>query len=283
MLFVGIVGGTMETLDLDSWAEFPAAIEDIKAKYGTFRIDKHTSSNSILYRGQGNVEWPLTTTLERVSDKEWSFISYLELIHRCLPQIESYFDRSWNIQPNWPEVEQEARNQIKNTGNQIPHYAYWVYLRHYEFPSPLLDWSKSPYVAAFFAFDEKLQSDRVAVYAYIEKTDGTRWSPHAKPRIELLGPYVRRTHRRHFLQQAWYTVAYMYGKDDHTFKPHESGFFGREEGQDILIKVTMPQTSRLDALRDLLEYNITRHSLFQSEESLIKTIATSEIELNGHE
>lgn len=36
--------------------------------------------------------------------------------------------------------------------NTPPGYEFMIYLRHHGFPSPLLDWSRSPYVAAFFCF-----------------------------------------------------------------------------------------------------------------------------------
>jgi hypothetical protein len=39
-------------------------------------------------------------------------------------------------------------------------YKYFVCLRHYGFPSPLLDWSRSPYFAALFAFSGATQNSR---------------------------------------------------------------------------------------------------------------------------
>lgn len=34
-------------------------------------------------------------------------------------------------------------------------YGFMTRLRHHGFPSPLLDWPQSPYIAAFFAFNKK--------------------------------------------------------------------------------------------------------------------------------
>jgi len=270
----------MEVRDLNTWNELAKEFDDIQSQYGKYMFKGRGFPNRILYRGQANDSWSLRTTLERFSQNKWTIISYMKVAHACLPQLESYLGRAWQIPKYWPEVKDEAIHRIQHKASPIPHYEYWVYLRHNGFPSPLLDWSQSPYIASFFAFDEHCQSDRVAIYAYIEKTDGTKWSAHSKPRIEVQGPYVR-TDKRHFLQQAWYTVAYNYGKDDHEFVPHERVFEDREEGQDILLKLTIPRTERIVALTALNAYNITRYSLFQTEESLVKTLAFCEIEEKG--
>ena len=268
----------MENIRLNSWAEFIRELEEIKSKYGTYEFRKREFRNQILFRGQADESWLLQTTLERMSDKKWTIMTYMNTIHSSLPQLESYLNSSWNIPTYWPTVRDKVIERINEGREPIPYYEYWAYLRHNGYPSPLLDWSASPYIAAFFAFEDHLQTDRVAIYAYIEKKEGTKFSFHSEPRISVQGPYVK-THKRHFLQQSWYTIAHQKEKDDHVFMNHETVFENPEEGQDILIKLTIPLSERLIALKELQEYNINRYSLFQTEESLVKTLAMQELEM----
>ena len=53
-----------------------------------------------------------------------------------------------------------------------------------------------------------------------------------------------------------------------------------EFSQDVLVKITMPAGERMKVLTDLYDYNINEFSLFQNEESLMKSMAFKEIELN---
>jgi hypothetical protein len=81
-----------------------------------------------------------------------------------------------------------------------------AYLRHHGFPSPLLDWSSSPYVAAYFAFAEPVEDGKnVAIYAYRERGDGGfKIGGNDEPFIRQLGPYVSGP-KRHFAQRSQYT------------------------------------------------------------------------------
>jgi hypothetical protein len=269
----------MITKSLDTWEDFPEEIKKIRAQYGKHVCGDIKVENRILFRGQANADWELKTTLERSSSRTWGIQDYMNIAQSCAPRLESTFNRTWNL-PEWPELHATMKRDHKSPFVKIPHYDYWVYLRHHGFPSPLLDWSKSPFIAAFFAFEEPEDTKCVAIFTYVESTTGGKGGFVGAPKISVQGPYVK-THERHYLQQAWYTIATEDKNNDHEFVPHESVFRKSGGNQDILIKLTIPVSERLKALNTLYDYNITRFSLFQTEEALVRTLAFQELESHG--
>lgn len=234
--------------------------------------------NVVLYRGQPDASWHLDTTLERYSQQTWTMHSYSNMTLGCAPAIESYTDTDWNL-PSRSELDKQFAKPQSIFLHRVPLYRYWIYLRHHGFPSPLLDWTHSPYIAAYFALAEKPEAESAAVFAFIEMPEGGKGTWEGIPQITVLGPNVR-THRRHFLQQCDYTVCtkLVENKHDRSFINHETVFGKGITGQDILIKITIPRSERRAALLHLREMNITEFSLFQTQEALMKALALERIE-----
>jgi hypothetical protein len=265
----------MTVCELSSWEGFEKRVErllgDWQGKPGTSRL---------LFRGQSNSGWQLKTTLERYAPDSLKARDYYRAIYGAKYQIESLTDRSWNI-PTPKEYNRWLSNQdfIRGFGNLNDAYAYIIHVRHHGFPSPLLDWSQSPFVAAFFAFKNATISDKVSIYAYVERVrKGTSGSSNA-PLIHGLGPTVR-SHARHVLQQCEYTICFKRSDNQWGYACHEDVFCKGDSEQDVLWKFNIPTTERLKVLRVLDRFNLNAFSLFGSEESLMETVALRFFHLN---
>ena len=71
----------MQSVDLNSWTDFPAAIAKLRAEFGSRKIDVPekgpiTRANRILFRGQADSDWKLETTLERATASEYTVRRY---------------------------------------------------------------------------------------------------------------------------------------------------------------------------------------------------------------
>jgi hypothetical protein len=262
----------MQTVDLASWEEFEEWLHQRQDARGQ-PSDGHKSP--FLFRGHGNVDWHLETTLERNARTKMSFETYFTLILRVKPQVETFTDVNWTI-PSFQEYQAWLRKYDTLMPWRFPAYDYMVYLRHHGFPSPLLDWTRSPYVAAYFAFKAPAAADgRVSLYLFWERPEGFKGSASNEPSIHSMGPYVR-SHRRHFLQQSEYTICIV-REDEWCYARHEDVFARGASDQDILWKVNIPATERLKVLQQLDGYNLNALSLFGSEESLMETMAMREL------
>lgn len=277
----------MEVKSLKSWSEFKSTIDDIRRKYGyhEFSVEGDETrrfNNTILFRGQQNASWKLETTLERKTNEKFSVLHYLTLVSKSVNELESYMGAKWNI-PDYPVLVGEIEKKQSEFSPYLPCYDYLIYLRHHGYPSPLLDWTESPYIAAYFAMCETPLEENVAVYAYIETPEGLKSMETDKAQISLQGPFVS-TDKRHFAQKAWYTVASRWenASAQHIFCSHHDVFDNPENDQDILIKITIPTIDRKLALKELNDYNINHFTLFQSEDALIKALSMKDFDISDY-
>lgn len=278
----------MSKLDLGGWSEFEGALRQIDDSRQEREARTGRRFSAPLFRGLASSEWGLETTLERSypserCDPTLSLLGYYRRIAASKPAIETLGQRRWDKLPEFDKFEELVNKSLSASLwldmllMQTPDiYEYLVYLRHHGYPSPLLDWSASPYVAAFFAFDSLHEkAERVAVYAFLQDAaHGGSSDAH----LFVVGPYFR-SHPRHLLQQCRYSmcVAFQQDESDWVFRPHQYGLSDAAGPEGELFEITIPVGERIAALKHLDLMNINAFSLFGSDDSLVRTIARREL------
>lgn len=257
--------------NLDSW-------EHLRNEIGNLVENLAERSDDLLFRGQAESNWKLDTTVERKLKTPISLSRYYRFAYTAKPRLETFVETTWNIHTP-SEFNSWLNEKDTLTFFDLPGYEYLAYLRHHGFPSPFIDWTASPYIAAFFAFNDCSPSDEnsVSVYCYLEHADIGKIRSSDQPGIYVFGPYAK-VHKRHVLQQSRYSICVEL---DEEYKPiyanHELVLTKNDEKQDRLWKFNVPSNERTQALKSLNNMNINSYSLFGSEDSLVESISTNEI------
>jgi len=252
----------MQERELNSWEEFLEASKPC--------IEAETRPQPLLFRGQANSEWGLQTTLERRGHGLYSASVYYQQIGIVSRTLETVTGRHWEL----PELTTREDCSSTPTG-----YAYMAFLRQNGFPSPLLDWSRSPYVASFFAYHDAKAvqaGGKVAIYAFQEYGEQGKQIDMRGPAILGLGRWIA-TDRKHFLQQSEYTICRRMRGNDLLYCPHEDAMKTPVEDyffrQDLLTKFILPAKEAPRVRARLYQMNITEYSLFEDTRALLSIFA----------
>ena len=114
-----------KTVEIDSWGTLLREVEDLK---------RH--SGSVLFRGQSDADWPLTPSLKRVSS------SFAVARQNEIDAYNIFRSRAHSfLSPNLFSVLTRHYNLL----------LWWAVMRHHGAPTRILDWTRSPFVALYFA------------------------------------------------------------------------------------------------------------------------------------
>src|ERR1700746_481226 len=90
----------MEERNVSPWEDLIEGLKEIRQK--RLSSSKYVQNSPLLFRGQGNSRWQLSTTLERKRER-MLYKDYYRIIHKIKPQIETLVGRDWPI-PSYPKV-----------------------------------------------------------------------------------------------------------------------------------------------------------------------------------
>jgi len=90
------------------------------------------------FRGQRKSEWKLQSTFHRYAER--TDITLIDYLNRIIPDVSFYVSA--------------YQNEDIDITNMYQFGSLLSRLQHHGFPTPLLDWTLSPYIAAYFAFKD---------------------------------------------------------------------------------------------------------------------------------
>ncbi|MCA4302756.1 FRG domain-containing protein [Acinetobacter baumannii] len=121
----------------------------------------------IIFRGQGDNQWDLKPTLSRDNGGKYQFINFMseqQREHKLLKDFQESCDLAGVYLPaDGNELRQKQLssydkffgkvniNQIKNDWFNQDYFELAAFAQHYGVSTRLLDWSKNPFVACYFA------------------------------------------------------------------------------------------------------------------------------------
>jgi FRG domain len=273
----------MQEIEVKRWSDFETQVQSLSRLLEEREAKTYRRFYAPLFRGLANSKRGLETTLERSypgerCDATMSLLKYYRKVLASRPAVETLTGKTWDKVPDFLGFKRLLKNDgngwLDEFFNKHPAiYEYLIYLRHHRYPSPLLDWTASPYVAAFFAFDIVAENvDSVCVYALLLDTGH---SGSSDAHLFIIGPHVR-SHRRHYAQQSYYSMCVKNDGEDYQFLQHEQAMADALGSNGDLFKFKLPASERLSVLKHLDLMNVNPYSLYGSEDSLIQTIARRE-------
>lgn len=243
--------GTTTAVVSPTKGHLPSALKPIRKIHTWVAFKRYVSelpSEQFIFRGQQNADWRLRTTFHRHAR-----CNLQKFLTTDVPELQRVFS--------------SLTTYRYNLDNGHEYAAFLSLAQHHGYPTPMLDWTWSPYIAAFFAYrnlrsrgrfkrNDKVRILKFSAYEWntrIRRFNGLFPFPQ---HVSLLVPLAI-GNARAIPQQALSMITNI---DD--VETYLSNFDGALGGTPALEAIDLPASARPQVMQDLALMGITSASLF---------------------
>jgi len=234
----------LKTKKLKSWSEFKK-----------WASDTHSENKFTSFRGHGCNKFTLETTLHRTGRTRLD-----RFANETIPEFR---DNS------------EAILNLKFDPNDAQDYSTVLGLaQHHGLPTPLLDWTASPYIAAFFAFSDALEnkeirqnSTHVRIFGLHERISLNSPRIVSIAHVQPYACYLRiapRSNARLYAQQGRFLVTNQLDVEAYI------EVLELNWNEKLLVAVDVPISCAIEALKDLHFMGLTAATMFPGLDGVCK-------------
>lgn len=233
----------------NSWAEFKEWADKIRQ-----------AGEVCAFRGHGSNQFRLRTSLQRAG--RYRLERYCS---QTLPEFRSHV---------------EAIEQTRFTLSNGDDYSTLLGLaQHHGLPTPLLDWTRSPYIAAFFAFVDALEwkDSRKDTYVRIYglANDFVKISTSNVITIPFIRPYVVPLHVGPLHNPRLYAQQGLFMVTNAANVEHILLEAGKARGIEYLVAADVPIKFASEALEDLMYMGLTAATMFPGLDGVCRMMKNS--------
>jgi FRG domain len=252
---------------VDSWDHF---------LYFSSRVtDSPPFTTAYLLRGQADADWPLKPSLLRQIKQEINAENAVAIEGQA-----------------WREFVSQAHHHISSyILRSISTYIEWLSLmQHHNAPTRLLDWTSSPFVAAYFAVEQLWNKDgaiwlfhpatlknqmKIKFGEVYDQKDSVLSNYMSKPdAVQAIKPWLPNFKSdRMIAQQGQFTLCFNILGDQEAIIDEACCPIHEENKHEAYKKVVIPKELKPVFLRNLHSMNVTANALFPGVDGLGRSIA----------
>lgn len=240
---------------IGSWEEFQQLINTI--------VTEPAWATNSLFRGQAYSKWGLEPSLSRLFSETIEELDALNLEHQAVKWFQA---RAHNYL---------KANELLEPNKQLP--SWWALMQQHGAPTRLLDWTASPYVAAYFAVRDAEELDGAIWIAFASEINRVLAETYGQSIDQFLARtssselylapdrpreviFITRSQllERMVPQQSYFSVCRnVLGEQQKAIED-----VGTYAGHNYLVKLIIPAGLKREFLRNLRVMNVTGSSLF---------------------